>query len=181
MKILVTGAAGFIGSNLCRYLIQECSHSVIALDSLTYAGNLASLDDLQSNENFVWVQADICNEDRITEIFKIHQPDAVMHLAAESHVDRSIDGPESFIQTNIIGTYRLLQASRSYFDSLTSEKKKAFASTTSRRTRSMDRSAVTIQRFLKLPLMILTHPIRQVKRHLITWSELGVTLTDCQS
>ena len=126
MKILVTGAAGFIGSNLCRYLIRDCSHSVVAMDSLTYAGNLASLDDLRDAETFTFVQADICNETLLEEIFSEHQPDAVMHLAAESHVDRSIDGPESFIQTNIVGTYRLLQAARSYFDTLPEDKKQQF-------------------------------------------------------
>lgn len=126
MKILVTGAAGFIGSNLCRYLLNDCSHSVVALDSLTYAGNLASLADMRDNNAFEFIQADVCDEKALNSIFNTHQPDAVMHLAAESHVDRSIDGPESFIQTNIIGTYRLLQVSRHYYESLTADKKAGF-------------------------------------------------------
>ena len=126
MKILVTGAAGFIGSNLCRHLLNDCSHSVVALDSLTYAGNLASLADLQDNDGFKFVQADVCDEKALNRIFESHQPDAVMHLAAESHVDRSIDGPEAFIQTNIIGTYRLLQVSRHYYESLDANRKANF-------------------------------------------------------
>ena len=126
MKILVTGAAGFIGSNLCRYLIDDCSHCVVAVDSLTYAGNLSSLQDLQGNDRFAFVPADVCDEALMSGIFEEHKPDAVMHLAAESHVDRSIDGPESFIQTNIIGTYRLLQVSRHYMDTLDSARKATF-------------------------------------------------------
>jgi dTDP-glucose 4,6-dehydratase len=114
MKILVTGAAGFIGSNLTRYLINDCGHQVVAIDSLTYAGNLASLDDVASSSSYRFVQADVCDAAAMATLFERYQPDAVMHLAAESHVDRSIDGPESFIQTNIVGTYRLLQAARNY-------------------------------------------------------------------
>lgn len=87
------------------------------MDSLTYAGNRASLEDMRDNDVFEFIQADVCDEKALNEIFETHQPDAVMHLAAESHVDRSIDGPDAFIQTNIVGTYKLLQVSRRYFDS----------------------------------------------------------------
>ncbi|MCL4165271.1 UNVERIFIED_CONTAM: hypothetical protein GTU68_050368, partial [Idotea baltica] len=125
-KILVTGAAGFIGSNLVRYLINDCGHEVVAVDKLTYAGNLASLDDIKSKQEFSFVQADICDSTAIASAFETHQPDAVMHLAAESHVDRSIDGPDAFIQTNIVGTYQLLQASRQYYESLNGDRQAKF-------------------------------------------------------
>jgi len=118
MKILITGAAGFIGSNLSRYLIEQTDHSVIALDKLTYAGNRESNADLETNERFQFVRADICDADRLSQIFAQHQPGGVMHLAAESHVDRSIDGPGEFIETNIVGTYKLLQVSRDYYEKL---------------------------------------------------------------
>ena len=126
MKIMVTGAAGFIGSNLVRHLIQECEHSVLAVDKLTYAGNRASLADLDSNPDFSFLQADVCDVSTMQKAFDDFQPEAVMHLAAESHVDRSIDGPEAFIQTNIMGTYHLLQLSRTYFDGITEAQKQEF-------------------------------------------------------
>ncbi len=126
MKILVTGAAGFIGSNLTRHLIEDCGHEVLAVDKLTYAGNRASLTDLEDHGSFSFLQADICNVAAMEKAFDDFLPDAVMHLAAESHVDRSIDGPEAFIQTNIMGTYHLLQISRSYFDQLTEPQKSIF-------------------------------------------------------
>lgn len=112
MKILVTGGAGFIGSNLIRQLIDETNHHVVNLDKLTYAGNLSSLKDCGDNERYSFVQVDLCDPAALKEIFEKHRPDAVMHLAAESHVDRSIDSPGDFIHTNILGTYNLLQAAR---------------------------------------------------------------------
>jgi dTDP-glucose 4,6-dehydratase len=126
MKILVTGAAGFIGCNLVRHLIQNCGHKVLAVDKLTYAGNRASLADLETSEAFSFLHADVCNSEAMQNAFDDFQPDAIMHLAAESHVDRSIDGPEAFIQTNIMGTYQLLQISRRYFDELPGPRKQAF-------------------------------------------------------
>jgi dTDP-glucose 4,6-dehydratase len=126
MQILVTGAAGFIGSNLVRYLINDCHHSITAVDKLTYAGNRASLSDFESNDSFAFVQADICDADSMRAIMTEHRPDAIMHLAAESHVDRSIDGPEAFMTTNILGTYQLLQVSREYFEKLDSPVKEQF-------------------------------------------------------
>ena len=117
MKILVTGGAGFIGSNLVRLLVSR-GHDVLNIDALTYAGNLASLTDLEGHSNFRFLQADICDASAIQSAFADFQPDAVMHLAAESHVDRSIDGPGAFIQTNILGTYTLLQTSLEYWRSL---------------------------------------------------------------
>lgn len=118
MKILVTGGCGFIGSNLIRLLIQEKGATVINLDKLTYAGNLASLSDLAEHERYQFEKIDICDAAALGKVFDRHQPDAVMHLAAESHVDRSIDGPGEFIQANIVGTYHLLQASLEHWRSL---------------------------------------------------------------
>jgi dTDP-glucose 4,6-dehydratase len=118
MKILLTGGAGFIGSNLVRLLVNEKGAEVINLDKLTYAGNTESLADLAGHPKYTFEQVDICDIDALGKVFAKHQPDAVMHLAAESHVDRSIDGPGEFIQTNIVGTYNLLQAALVYWRSL---------------------------------------------------------------
>ena len=126
MRILVTGGAGFIGSALIRHLIQDTEHSVLNLDKLTYAGNLESLAEVESSDRYQFLQVDIADRDRVSEALLQFQPDAIMHLAAESHVDRSIDGPAEFIQTNIVGTYQLLEATRSYWQSLPSERREAF-------------------------------------------------------
>jgi len=119
MKILLTGGAGFIGSNLVRLLLSEPSHEVLTLDALTYAGNLHSLTDFASHPRHRFVQADITDAAFLRHLFADFAPDWVMHLAAESHVDRSIDGPGAFIQTNVVGTFTLLQAARAHFDALT--------------------------------------------------------------
>lgn len=113
MKIIITGGSGFIGSNLVRLAIVE-GHQVLNIDKLTYAGNPGSLADLESHPNYRFLRADICDPAAMSAAFDDFRPDAVMHLAAESHVDRSIDGPGAFIQTNILGTYTLLQAARDY-------------------------------------------------------------------
>ena len=126
MKILVTGGAGFIGSAVVRHIINNTNDAIINVDKLTYAGNLESLNSVCENNRYTFIQADICDAKLITDIFKQHQPDAIMHLAAESHVDRSIDGPSKFIQTNIIGTYTLLEAARQYWNQLPTDKKVAF-------------------------------------------------------
>lgn len=126
MKILVTGGAGFIGSAVIRHIISNTQDSVINLDKLTYAGNLESLISVSDNERYSFEQVDICDADELKRVFDEHQPDAVMHLAAESHVDRSIDGPDEFIQTNIVGTYNLLEVARAYWSGLSEARKKDF-------------------------------------------------------
>jgi dTDP-glucose 4,6-dehydratase len=126
MKILITGGAGFIGSALVRYLINETEHSVVNVDKLTYAGNLESLESIVNNPRYQFEHADICDAPKMAAFFEKYQPDTVMHLAAESHVDRSIDGPAAFIETNIIGTYTLLEAARHYWQGLDEAKKATF-------------------------------------------------------
>ena len=127
MKLLITGGAGFIGSAVVRHLLQDTDHSLVNLDKLTYAGNLESCSSVSDSPRYAFEQVDICNRTELDRVFKEHQPDVVMHLAAESHVDRSIDGPGDFIQTNIVGTYNLLEAARSYWSSLEGERKQASA------------------------------------------------------
>ncbi len=126
MKILVTGGAGFIGSAVIRHIISRTSDSVINVDKLTYAGNLESLHSVDQNTRYSFEHVDICDRAALDRVFSEHQPDAVMHLAAESHVDRSISGPSEFIQTNIIGTYTLLEAARAYWMSLEPNRKATF-------------------------------------------------------
>jgi dTDP-glucose 4,6-dehydratase len=126
MRILVTGGAGFIGSAVIRNIIRNTNDTVINLDKLTYAGNLNSLDEVSSNERYFFERVDICNRAELDRVFAEHKPDAVMHLAAESHVDRSIDGPAAFIETNIVGTYTLLEASRLYWSGLDNQQKSSF-------------------------------------------------------
>lgn len=126
MKILVTGGAGFIGSAVVRHIINETTNSVVNVDKLTYAGNLSSLSAVVDNDRYFFEQIDICNAQEITKTLEKHQPDAIMHLAAESHVDRSIDGPSAFIETNIVGTYVLLEAARKYWKALPIERQDSF-------------------------------------------------------
>lgn len=126
MKIIVTGGAGFIGSAVIRHIINTTEHTVLNIDKLTYAGNLESLQSITDNPRYQFSQTDICDRSALDRLFTAFQPDAVMHLAAESHVDRSITGSAAFIETNIIGTYQLLEATRHYWNQLLEEKKQAF-------------------------------------------------------
>ncbi|MDE1193068.1 MAG: GDP-mannose 4,6-dehydratase [Arachidicoccus sp.] len=118
MRILVTGGAGFIGSALVRYLVSEIGADVLNLDKLTYAGNLESLSPIEGANNYHFVQADICDLPKISQVIADFHPDHIMHLAAESHVDRSITGAADFIQTNVVGTFTLLEAARGYWNGL---------------------------------------------------------------
>ncbi len=124
--ILVSGGAGFIGSALVRLMIGECSHNVVNVDKLTYAGNLDSLATVQMSPRYRFEQVDICDHDKIVELFRRYQPDGVIHLAAESHVDRSIDGPGAFLQTNVTGTFTLLEAARAHWAQLPAERRDQF-------------------------------------------------------
>lgn len=126
MKILVTGGAGFIGSAVIRHIINHTQDSVINLDKLTYAGNLESLQEIKNSPRYCFEHLDICNSAELKRVFDQHQPDCIMHLAAESHVDRSIDGPAAFIETNIVGTYALLEVARAYWHGLDDVKRDAF-------------------------------------------------------
>jgi len=126
VKILITGGAGFIGSATIRYLIHETTALVVNLDNLAYAGNLESLGDAGASDRYSFEKADICDDKRLAQIFRNHEPDAVMHLAAESHVDRSIDGPEAFVQTNVVGTGKLLRAATEYWSGLEGERRARF-------------------------------------------------------
>ncbi len=125
-RILVTGGAGFIGSAVVRHIINHTSDSVVVVDKLTYAGNLASLTPVAHDERFAFEQIDICDRSELNRVFTHYRPDVVMHLAAESHVDRSIDGPAAFIETNIVGTYTLLEAARGFWSALEDSAKAAF-------------------------------------------------------
>lgn len=125
-KIVITGGAGFIGSAVVRHIIENTQDSVVNVDKLTYAGNLESLESVENNPRYAFEQVDICDAKALARVFEQYQPDAVMHLAAESHVDRSIDGSAAFIETNIVGTYTLLETARVYWNGLSDEKKAAF-------------------------------------------------------
>lgn len=126
MKVLITGGAGFVGSALIRHLICHSQVQVVNYDHLSYAGNLQSLASVSESSRYHFVRGDICDQKHFAQTLKLHQPDAIMHLAAESHVDRSIDDADAFVQTNLVGTYQVLKASRAFFESLASEQAEKF-------------------------------------------------------
>jgi dTDP-glucose 4,6-dehydratase len=126
MKIIITGGAGFIGSALIRHLIKTTDHTILNLDKLTYAGNLSSLKEVEASDRYCFMQLDICDKAGVKKLFNDFRPDAIMHLAAESHVDRSIDGPAEFIHTNIVGTCNLLECAKNYWNGLDKTKQQTF-------------------------------------------------------
>ena len=126
MKIIVTGGAGFIGSALVRMIINETEHDVLNIDKLTYAGHLESLEGVSNSDRYQFEQVDVCDTEAVNRIFNEFQPDAIMHLAAESHVDRSIDGSAEFIKTNVNGTHTLLEEAKQYWQKLEGEQKESF-------------------------------------------------------
>ena len=181
MRILVTGGCGFIGSAVIRHLMRATDHSVVNVDKMTYAASLDALEDAAGNPRHLHLRADITNAAAIGEIFETHRPDAVMHLAAESHVDRSIDGPADFITTNVVGTFVMLDAARAYWSALAAgAPKPPSASTISRPTRCSARSAPATRRFTRRPPTIRAAPIRPAKLAPITSCAPGSTPSACR-
>lgn len=166
-RILVTGGAGFIGSAVVRHIIENTNDSVVVVDKLTYAGNVESLAPVANSERYAFEQVDICDRAELDRLFFQYQPDIVMHLAAESHVDRSIDGPAAFIETNIVGTYTLLEAARHYWQVLPEEKKRHFVSITSPQMKCMVIWKVQMISLLKPHLMRQVVLIQRLK-HQVT-------------
>ena len=161
MKVIITGGAGFIGSAVIRHILANTRFEVVNVDKLTYAGNLDSLGDVGSSKRYFFENIDICDEVGLSKVFDKHKPDAVMHLAAESHVDRSIDGPREFILTNIVGTFTLLEQSRKYFEGLNEEKRKHSGFITSRPMRFM---AILMEQMICSLKQRLMHLLRLIQR-----------------
>jgi dTDP-glucose 4,6-dehydratase len=178
MKFLVTGGAGFIGSALVRWLIDN-SHSVINLDKLTYAGHLESLETVENHKNYHFEKGDICDGELVRSLFKHCKPDGVIHLAAESHVDRSIDGSAEFIRTNIIGTHNLLKQANRYYRSLDEDKKIIFDSYMCQRMKCAGPLVmmVILQKTLSMTPILHILPAKALR---ITWQEHGTIHTDCR-
>jgi NAD(P)-dependent dehydrogenase (short-subunit alcohol dehydrogenase family) len=179
MRVLVTGGAGFIGSALVRHLVRDSAHEILNLDKLTYAGSLTTVEECADDPRYRFVEADICDADAVARAMASFDPDAIVHLAAESHVDRSIDGPDAFIETNIVGTYRMLRAATAHWAKLSGERRRRSGSTTSRRTRCSDRSARK-GFFTRRPPTTRARPTRPPRQARITWCGPGTTPTGCR-
>jgi hypothetical protein len=185
VKILVTGGAGFIGSAVVRHIIKNTQDEVVNVDKLTYAGNLESLSEVSDSDRYAFEHADICDKNAMDRIFAEHKPDAVMHLAAESHVDRSITGPAAFIETNIVGTYVLLEAARAYWSCWMRLRRKRFVSITSQPMKCMvichilmsTRHQLSCHFSLKPRLMRLAARIPRLKPPAIIWCVPGCVPT----
>jgi dTDP-D-glucose 4,6-dehydratase len=180
MRILVTGGAGFIGSALIRHLIKNTGHEVLNLDKLTYAGNLESLQGIATDTRYEFVQADIVDQVAVSAIIARFQPQAIMHLAAESHVDRSIDGPSDFIQTNIVGTYSLLEAARAYWLTLPEPEKAPSASTIFPPTKCMATCTASTTCSPRPRPTRQARRIRPARQRPTTWSAPGTAPTGCR-
>ena len=168
-SILVTGGAGFIGSNFVLEWAAAALGRLVNLDKLTYAGNLRNLESLEANPSHIFVRGDIADVELVSGLLEQHQPRAIVHFAAESHVDRSIHGPEDFIATNVIGTFRLLEAARTYWSRMSAARKNGFASCISLPTRCSAHCNRRIHRLPKTAATRLTAPTRRQKLLPITW------------
>jgi len=177
MIIFVTGGAGFIGSAVIRHLLDETDAFVVNIDKLTYASNLESVPQATSSR-YVLARQDICQAAGLSALFEKYQPHAVMHLAAESHVDRSIDGPSEFIQTNIVGTFTLLQESLHYWRNLDAARRKSFRFLMSQRTKSLVRLAIKGCSRRQVRTLRIRHMLR-VRPRLIIWSVHGAKRMNC--
>ena len=178
--ILVTGGAGFIGSALIRYIISNTSHKVVNIDKLSYSGNLESLNSIKEDKRYMFERVDICDSIELERIFSDNKPDIVIHLAAESHVDRSIDGPLEFIKTNVLGTYTLLEISRNYYKSLKSDKKEKFRFLHVSTDEVYGDLKGSSNFFLKKLVTIQVLPILPLKQVLTIWLGHGIDHMDCQ-
>ena len=180
MKILVTGGAGFIGSAFIRHSIYHTQDQIVNLDKLTYAGNLEALHEVANDPRYAFELVDICDMQAVQCILKEYQPDCVVHFAAESHVDRSIYGAAAFIQTNIVGTYTLLEAVRDYYQQLPGEKKKTFRFLHISTDEVYGDVAGRWICLRKPQLMRRAALIQRQRLHQIIWFVLGTALMDCR-
>ena len=179
-RILITGGSGFIGSALIQYIINHTQDSVINIDKLTYAANQSALKEVENNPRYVFEQIDICDLKALESVFEKYQPDAVMHLAAESHVDRSISGAADFIQTNIVGTYTLLEVAKNYWHTLDEAKKRPFDSTIFLQMKCMGIYPFLNQPLPNSPLIIRVVLIPPQKQQVTIWCTLGIVLMVCR-
>ena len=181
MRIVVTGGCGFIGSAAIRHAVNDMGATVLNIDKLTYAAMPEALEDVVASERYSFLQADICDGPAMAKAFADFAPDAVLHLAAESHVDRSIDGPMAFIHTNVIGTAALLEAARHYWSGLAPSRGAAFVSTMSRPMRCSGRWTLTSPASPKQRLTGRVRPIRRPRRDRTIWCGPGERPTACRS